>query len=124
MHKSEQRGHVAAVPRPSDAVFLCFPLSPSGQKLCYYRTHYSMSLRKQRALGGLQGTGVQRGLVGGSAEPWDGGLSTGAPWQVCPTGLPRPWQSPTRKGQEAEPQPGTREPHGERSVRRGRDQET
>lgn len=98
MHKSEQRGHAAAVPRPSDAVFLCFPLSPSGQKLCYYRRHYSMLLRKQRALGGLQGTGVQRGLVGGSAEPWDGSLSTWGPMAGMSNGPPPSMAKPNQKG--------------------------
>lgn len=106
--KSEQRRHVAAVPGPSDAVFLCFPLSPSGQKVRYYGD--TKTCRRGSS-----------GLSGGSKEQecnealWEGALSRGTaacpqgdPWQVCPTGLPSPWQSPTRKGQEAEPRSGTR----------------
>lgn len=123
---SDQRGHAAAVLRPSDAISCVFRSSPTG------RSYIITENAKAGHCGSDSGLPVGSKGQECNEAPWEGALSHVTPpvhrWppqQVCPMRLPRPRQSPTTKGQEAEPWPRTRGPVVRRSVTREKgDQET
>lgn len=109
-HKSEHRRRSAATGRPSDAMFLFFPLSPKGRTVLKHIAEEAVS----GLLGVLQVTELQGSMrVGGGSVMAPRPLHPGwvQRW-ACTAGV---LEVPEQEGREAEPNWGTQRAHDQDS---------